>query len=104
MGFLLIFLVGMAENGDFEWLRDATEEDIVFWKKFLNVKSDDGKYYNEYGLQLHGMTDKRFAEECIFYEEWLKLDNQLFYEYYKTNWLQLSYVPYVVRLRYYACF
>ena len=40
MGFLLIFLVGMAENGDFEWLRDATEEDIVFWKKFLNVKSD----------------------------------------------------------------
>lgn len=94
----------MAENIDFDWLRDVTEEDIVFWKTFLNAESVDGKYYNEYGLEIYGMTDEKFAEECIFYEEWLKLNNELFYDYYITNWYHLSHVPYVVRLRYYKCF
>lgn len=87
-----------------DWLRDPTEEDIVFWKNFLNVESNDNKHYNEYGVEIYGMTDRRFAEECIFYEQWLKLNNILFHEYYITNWDHLSYVLYVVRLRYYACF
>ena len=86
-------------------LRDATQEDIVFWKSFLNVGSDGvGKHYDEEGIEIYGMTDQLFAEQCIFYEEWLKLDDELFREYYRTEWLNMFYVPYVVKLRFYASF
>ena len=89
---------------EFDWLRDATQEDIVFWKGFLSVESDNNRHYNKHGIEIYGMTDEKFANDCIFYEQWLKLNNQLFYGYYVTNWDHLDYVPYVVSLRYYACF
>ena len=81
-------------------MKKVSNNDVEFWKFFLNPMVYMEKYSDEWGYEIHGMDNLEFVFLCEHYKNLLMLSDGEFYVKYMLDYKD-KYTPYVVRLRYY---